>query len=48
MSAPFNRRFALEQAVLLHTRNAAGVDQKVRNAIADTATKFYDWLEEVK
>jgi hypothetical protein len=48
MSAPFNRRFALEQAVLLHTRNPQPVFDQSKVSILDAATKFYNWLEEVK
>lgn len=45
MSAPFNRRFALEQAVsMYHEKNT--IDRPAK--VIEVATKFYDWLEEVK
>lgn len=48
MSATFNRRFALEQAVLLHARNPQPVLDQSKISIIDAATRFYNWLEEVK
>jgi hypothetical protein len=45
MSDSFNRRFALEMAVTLHSRNPAAINSDTRSAVTATADRFLDYLK---
>lgn len=48
MSATFNRRFALEQAALVHSRNSNNIIDGTKDSVVRMADRFFNWLEEVK